>query len=194
MAIDRTPVYKRCRYHGIDPNLLGYTHKPSVRSRLSRTKPSAYALQLREKQKVKFIYGVLENQFRRTFEAAAREPGITGENLMRRMELRLDNVAFRLGLGKTRAEARQLVGHGRVTVNGRRVDIPSIELKAGDVVGLHPGAVQAVRTRRLSLGRRTPVWLSFDEEAMAGTVVSAPSRKDLDFEIRESMIVELYSK
>jgi small subunit ribosomal protein S4 len=194
MAIDRTPVFKRCRYLGIDPMLLGYTHKPSVRSRLSRTKPSAYALQLREKQKVKFIYGVLESQFRRTFEAAAREPGITGENLMRKMELRLDNVAFRLGLGKTRAEARQLVGHGRVLVNGRRVDIPSIELRSGDVVGVHPGSVQAVRTRRLSLGRRLPSWLSFDEEAMTGAVLGVPSRKDIDFDIKESMIVELYSK
>lgn len=194
MSIDRTPVFKRCRYLGIDPILLGYTHKPSVRSRLSRTKPSAYALQLKEKQKVKFIYGVLEKQFRRSFEAAAREPGITGENLMRKMELRLDNVAFRLGYAKTRAQARQLVGHRHILLNGKRVDIPSIVLKSGDVVSVHPDIVPAVRASRAANPRRTPSWLSLDEDALSGAVVQEPSRADIDFDVRESMIVELYSK
>lgn len=194
MAIDRTPVFKRCRYLGIDPVLLGYTHKPSVRTRIAKKKPSAYALQLKEKQKVKFIYGVLEKQFRRSFETASKLSGVTGENLLRLMELRLDNIAFRLGLAKTRAEARQLVTHGKLLLNGHRADIPSMELSGGDVVSVRPDAVQATRARRLSVGRKLPSWLSFDEEAMRGTVLQAPSRGDIDFDIKESMIVELYSK
>ena len=194
MAIDRTPVFKRCRYLGIDPLLLGYAHKPSVRTRLSRTKPSAYALQLKEKQKVKFIYGVLENQFRRTFEAAVKEPGITGENLLRKMELRLDNVVFRLGFAKTRIQARQLVGHRHVLLNGLRVDIASIELKSGDVISVRADIVPAVRNSRSANPRKTPSWLRLDEDSLSGTVLQTPSRAELDFDIRESMIVELYSK
>lgn len=194
MAIDRTPVFKRCRYLGIDPILLGYTHKPSRRQRLSRTKPSAYALQLKEKQKVKFVYGVLERQFRRTFDQAMRLPGATGENLMRLLELRLDNVAFRLGYAKTRAEARQLVSHRHVLVNGRRVDIPSIEVKPGDVIGIDPAIAQAAKTRRFALGRKSPAWLEVSEESLSGRVLHEPARGDIDFDVAESKIVELYSK
>lgn len=194
MAIDRSPVYKRCRYLGIEPIILGYAGKPSRRTRQTRNKPSGYALQLKEKQKLKFVYGVMERQFRLAFEDAARAPGITGENLLEAMESRLDNVAFRLGLASTRRAARQLVGHGHLTVNGRRADVPSLRVSTGDVVAVRSSSAPQIRPKALGSTRKIPSWLDFDPEALKATVSRRPARSDIDFDIKESMIVELYSK
>lgn len=194
MARDMTPRAKRCRRLGLEPSILGYTKKPSRRAKPAARRASAYAQQLTEKQKVKYVYGVLERQFRRVFERAAKGKGKTGETLLALLESRLDNVAYRLAWAKTRREARQLVSHGRVRVNGKTADIPSMELKPGDVVSLRPGAAAAVRARHLSLGRSVPGWLSLDVEAMSASILEIPPRSSVDFEIREHMIVELYSK
>ena len=198
MAINRTPVLKRCRQLGIDPGVLGYSSKKeSIRQPKRRRKESEYGMQLREKQKAKFIYGVLEKQFRGYFNKAKRQPGITGENLMRILESRLDNVVFRLGFARTRKEARQTVSHGHITVNGKRVDIPSYRVRPGDVVAVADKAKEmlVIKSALVSNERmQVPAWLEVDIEKLQGNVLSLPNRDQIDLDINEQLIVELYSK
>ena len=198
MAIDRTPVLKRCRQLGLDPVVLGYSsNKTSKREPKRRRKESEYGLQLREKQKVKFIYGVLEKQFRGYYKKAKAMPGITGENLMRILESRLDSVVFRLGFAKTRKEARQIVTHGHIQVNGKRVDIPSYRVKAGDLVSVAPKAkdMLVIKSALISNeGVEVPSWLEVDIEKLQGSVLALPTRDQIDLDIQEQLIVELYSK
>ena len=198
MAIDRTPVLKRCRQLGIDPAELGYTSKKeSIRQPKRRRKESEYGMQLREKQKVKFIYGVLEKQFHHYYERALREEGVTGENLMRTLERRLDNVVFRLGFARTRKEARQSVRHGHFQVNGRRVDIPSFLVKEGDVVSVAPKFHDLLPIKEALIQSErfeVPGWLEVDIEKLKGTVLSLPNRDQISGDINEQLIVELYSK
>lgn len=195
MAIARTPVFKRCDYLGIDPIVLGYTHKPSVRRKQKRRKKiSEYGLQLKEKQKVKFVYGVLEKQFKLTYQRAEKMSGMTGENLLRLMEQRFDNIVYRLGFATTRAQGRQLVNHGHLQINGKRVDIPSIRLKVGDEITVKPAVAQQIKLRRLSTNRAIPAWISFNEENFVAKIVGEPGRSDIDFDVTERAIVELYSK
>jgi small subunit ribosomal protein S4 len=198
MAIDRTPVLKRCRQLGIDPVVLGYSSKKeSKRQPKRRRRESEYGMQLREKQKAKFIYGVLEKQFRGYFKKAKSMPGITGDNLMQILESRLDNVVFRLGFARTRKEARQTVSHGHITVNGKRVDIPSYRVRPGDLVAVAPKAkdLLVIKSALVSNERvQVPVWLEVDIEKLQGSVLSLPLRDQIDLDIREQLIVELYSK
>ena len=198
MAINRTPVLKRCRQLGIDPVVLGYSSKKeSIRQPKRRRKESEYGMQLREKQKAKFIYGVLEKQFRGYFNKAKRQPGITGEHLMRILESRLDNVVFRLGFARTRKEARQTVSHGHITVNGKRVDIPSYRVRPGDVVAVADKAKEmlVIKSALVSNERmQVPAWLEVDIEKLQGNVLSLPNRDQIDLDINEQLIVELYSK
>ena len=198
MAINRTPVLKRCRQLGIDPVVLGYSSKKeSIRQPKRRRKESEYGMQLREKQKAKFIYGVLEKQIRGYFNKAKRQPGITGENLMRILESRLDNVVFRLGFARTRKEARQTVSHGHITVNGKRVDIPSYRVRPGDVVAVADKAKEmlVIKSALVSNERmQVPAWLEVDIEKLQGNVLSLPNRDQIDLDINEQLIVELYSK
>ena len=198
MAINRTPVLKRCRQLGIDPVVLGYSSsKTSKREVKQRRKESEYALQLREKQKVKFIYGVSEKQFRGYYERAKSMQGITGENLMRILESRLDNVIFRLGFARTRKEARQIVTHGHIQVNGKRVDVPSYRVKAGDLVSVAPKSkdLLVIKSALVSNARfQVPAWLEADIEKLQGSVLALPQRDQIDMDIREQLIVELYSK
>ena len=198
MAINRTPVLKRCRQLGIDPVVLGYSSKKeSIRQPTRRRKESEYGMQLREKQKAKFIYGVLEKQFRGYFNKAKRMPGITGDNLMQILESRLDNVVFRLGFAKTRKEARQAVSHGHILVNGRRVDIPSFRVRPGDLVAVAPKAKDMLVTKNAIVANasvQVPAWLEVDIEKLQGSVLSLPNRDQIDLDIREQLIVELYSK
>lgn len=198
MAINRTPVLKRCRQLGIDPVVLGYSSKKeSVRQPKRRRKESEYAMQLREKQKAKFIYGVLEKQFRGYFKRAKSMEGQTGENLMTILETRLDNVVFRLGFARTRKEARQMVTHGHICVNGRRVDIPSFRVRPGELVSVAPKAKEllVVKSALVSNERvQVPAWLEIDIEKLQGSVLSLPTRDQIDLDINEQLIVELYSK
>lgn len=198
MAINRTPVLKRCRQLGIDPVVLGYSSKKeSIRQPKRRRKESEYAMQLREKQKAKFIYGVLEKQFRGYFKRAKSMEGQTGENLMTILETRLDNVVFRLGFARTRKEARQMVTHGHICVNGRRVDIPSFRVRPGELVSVAPKAKEllVVKSSLVSNERvRVPAWLEIDIEKLQGSVLSLPTRDQIDLDINEQLIVELYSK
>ena len=198
MAINRTPVLKRCRQLGIDPVVLGYSSKKeSIRQPKRRRKESEYAMQLREKQKAKFIYGVLEKQFRGYFKRAKSMQGQTGENLMTILESRLDNVVFRLGFARTRKEARQMATHGHICVNGRRVDIPSFRVRAGELVSVAPKAKEllVVKSALVSNERvQVPAWLEIDIEKLQGSVLSLPTRDQIDMDINEQLIVELYSK
>ena len=198
MAINRTPVLKRCRQLGIDPVVLGYSSKKeSIRQPKRRRKESEYAMQLREKQKAEFIYGVLEKQFRGYFKRAKSMEGQTGENLMTILETRLDNVVFRLGFARTRKEARQMVTHGHICVNGRRVDIPSFRVRPGELVSVAPKAKEllVVKSALVSNERvQVPAWLEIDIEKLQGSVLSLPTRDQIDLDINEQLIVELYSK
>ena len=198
MAINRSPVLKRCRQLGIDPVVLGYSSKKeSIRQPKRRRKESEYAMQLREKQKAKFIYGVLEKQFRGYFKRAKSMEGQTGENLMTILETRLDNVVFRLGFARTRKEARQMVTHGHICVNGRRVDIPSFRVRPGELVSVAPKAKEllVVKSALVSNERvQVPAWLEIDIEKLQGSVLSLPTRDQIDLDINEQLIVELYSK
>ena len=198
MAINRTPVLKRCRQLGIDPVVLGYSSKKeSIRQPKRRRKESEYAMQLREKQKAKFIYGVLEKQFRGYFKRAKSMEGQTGENLMTILETRLDNVVFRLGFARTRKEARQMVTHGHICVNDRRVDIPSFRVRPGELVSVAPKAKEllVVKSALVSNERvQVPAWLEIDIEKLQGSVLSLPTRDQIDLDINEQLIVELYSK
>ena len=198
MAVDRTPVLKRCRSLGIDPIVMGYTKESKRNSQKRRRRQdSEYGIQLREKQKAKFIYGVLEKQFHMYYEKARRMNGVTGSNLMSLLESRLDNVVFRLGFARTRKEARQTVSHGHIFVNGRRVDIASYRVRPGDVVAVAPKAkdMLVIKSALVSAeNRQVPSWLELDIEKLQGTVLNIPSRDQIDMDIQEQLIVELYSK
>jgi len=197
MAVNRTPVLKRCRQLGIEPSVLGYKNKKSNRQPKRRRKESEYGMQLREKQKAKFIYGVLEKQFRGYFKRAKSMPGITGENLMAILETRLDNIVFRLGFASTRREARQTVTHGHITVNGKRVDIPSYRVRPGDLVAVAPKAKDLLVIKSALVSNESvqvPAWLEVDIEKLQGSVLSVPTRDQIDLDINEQLIVELYSK
>ena len=178
MAIDRTPVLKRCRSLGLDPVYLGIDKKSTRQLRRANRKISEYGLQLREKQKAKFIYGVLEKPFRNYYEKADRQPGMTGENLMKMLESRLDNVVFRLGFARTRKEARQIVGHKHVLVNGKQVTIPSYRVKAGDTVAIKENKKSGPRYKEIleaTGGRMVPDWLDADQENLSGNVKELPN-------------------
>jgi len=197
MAVNRTPVLKRCRSLDLDPVFLGYDKK-SKRQLIRRSrKMSEYGMQLREKQKAKFIYGVLEKPFRNYYDKADRMKGMTGENLMTMLESRLDNVVFRMGFARTRREARQVVGHKHVTVNGNLVNVPSYLVKAGDVIEIREKSKSIQRFKDISevtAGRLTPDWVDVDKEALKGTVSQLPKREQIDVPVNEMLIVELYSK
>lgn len=196
MAVNRVPVLKRCRALGLEPAYLGYDKKSNRAPRAGK-KLSEYGLQLREKQKAKFIYGVLEKPFRNYYAKADRMKGMTGENLMIMLETRLDSVIFRLGFARTRREARQVVGHKHVLVNGKCVNIPSYLIKAGDVIEIREKSKGLQRYKdilEVTGGRLVPEWLDVDQEALKGTVKQLPSREMIDVPVDEMLIVELYSK
>ena len=197
MAVNRVPVLKRCRSLGMDPVYLGIDKKSNRQLKRSNRKMSEYGLQLREKQKAKFIYGVLEKPFRNYFEKAQRQPGMTGPNLMILLESRLDNVVFRMGLARTRREARQIVDHKHVTVNGKQVNIPSYLVKAGDVIEIKEKCKGSQRYKdilEVTAGRLVPGWIEADQENLKGTVKELPAREAIDVPVDEMLIVELYSK
>ena len=197
MAVNRVPVLKRCRSLGLDPVYLGIDKKSKRRLERAGKKISEYGLQLREKQKAKFIYGVHEKPFRNYFVKADRMSGMTGENLMSMLELRLDNVIFRLGLARTRKEARQIVDHKHVLVNGKQVNIPSYLVSAGDTIEIKEKAKSSQRYKdilEVTGGRLVPEWLEADQENLKGTVKSVPTREMIDVPVDEMLIVELYSK
>ena len=197
MAINRTPVLKRCRQLGLDPSVLGYSKESRRQPARRRRQESEYGKQLREKQKTKFIYGVLEKQFHAYYEKARRMQGITGENLMKILESRLDNVVFRLGFARTRKEARQTVTHGHILVNGKRVDVPSYRVKAGDTVSVSPKAADLLVIKSALISNESvqvPAWLEVDIEKLQGNVISLPTRDQISGDINEQLIVELYSK
>ena len=198
MAVNRVPVLKRCRSLGLDPVYIGIDKQSNRELKRANKKMSEYALQLREKQKAKFIYGVLEKPFRNNFEKAQKlKYGTTGENLMIILELRLDNVLFRMGYGRTRKEARQIVDHKHVLVNGKCVNIPSYEVKVGDVISIkekHKSAQRYKDILEVTGGRMVPAWLEADHENLTGVVKEVPSRDMIDVPVNEMLIVELYSK
>ncbi|MBE6003514.1 MAG: 30S ribosomal protein S4 [Lachnospiraceae bacterium] len=197
MAVDKTPVLKRCRSLGLDPVFLGIDKKSNRQLRNPRRKMSEYGTQLREKQKAKFIYGVLEKPFRNYYAKANKMKGQTGTNLMVLLESRLDNVIFRMGLARTRREARQIVGHRLITVNGKVVNIPSYLVSAGDVVAVKENKKSLQRFKdilEVTNGRLTPAWLDADQENLKATVKQLPTREEIDVPVNEMLIVELYSK
>ena len=202
MAKNTQPVVKRAKALGVTPASLGYTGKSKVDTIRNpkaqvRRKQSEYGMQLNEKQKVKFIYGVLEKQFRLYYERAEKMPGITGENLLAILEQRLDNVVFRLGFAMTRREARQLVNHGHVTVNGRKVNIPSFQVKPGMVISLTEKGKSMQKVKENiedNAFRPAPKWIEYDKNNMTAKIVAVPARDDIDMPIEEHLIVELYSK
>ena len=197
MAVNRVPALKRCRSLDLDPTFLGYDKKSNRTSARAGKKVSEYGLQLREKQKAKFIYGVLEKPFRNYYKKAERMKGMTGENLMVMLECRLDSIVFRLGFARTRREARQIVGHKHFMVNGKTVSIPSYQVKAGDVIEIREKARSLQRYKdilEVTGGRLVPEWLEADQEAMKGTVKYLPTREMIDVPVDEMLIVELYSK
>lgn len=197
MAVNRVPVLKRCRSLGLDPIYLGIDKKSTRQLKRANRKVSEYGLQLREKQKAKFIYGVLEKPFRNYYKKAERLNGQTGENLMILLESRLDNVLFRMGFGRTRKETRQIVDHKHVLVNGKCVNIPSYLVKAGDVIEIkekHKGDTRYKMILDVTAGRLIPAWLEVDQENLKGTVKALPTREEIDVPVDEMLIVELYSK
>ena len=198
MANNKEPIAKKCRSLDVSPAALGYGNKKSKRNPGGnrRRKVSEYGTQLREKQKVKFVYGVLEKQFHRYYMKAANMKGITGANLLQLLERRLDNVVYRLGLAKTRRMARQIVVHGHILVNGKKVDIPSALVKVGDVITLRERSRESemFKSLREGTGAVTPKWLAFDAPTLTGTVNALPAREDIDYPVQEHLIVELYSR
>ena len=198
MAVNKQPIARKCRSFDISPAVMGYSNKKSNRNPggTRRKKVSEYGAQLKEKQKVNFVYGILEKQFNRYFERAASMKGITGDNMLQLLELRLDNVVYRLGLAKTRRMARQVVGHGHIRVNGKKVDIPSYSVKVGDVITLRPASAEKEMFKSLREGTSvlTPKWLTFDAQNLTGTVNALPAREDIDLQVQENMIVEFYSR
>ena len=197
MAVNRTPVLKRCRSLEMDPVYLGIDKKSRRKAKNAGRKVSEYGMQLREKQKAKFIYGVLEKPFRNYYKKAEKQKGMTGENLMVLLESRLDNVVFRMGLARTRREARQIVDHKHVLVNGKCVNIPSYLVKAGDTIEIKEKCKGSERYKgilEVTGGRLVPEWLDVNQEALSGTVKELPSRDEIDVPVNETLIVELYSK
>ena len=197
MAINRTPILKRCRSLGLEPQVLGYDKKSKRQLIRSGRKVSEYGLQLREKQKAKFIYGVLEKPFHNYYEKAEQKKGMTGENLLIMLESRLDNVVFRLGFARTRKEARQIVGHRQILVNGKNVQIASYQVKAGDTIEVRENKKGSVRYKEIlevTAGRIVPEWLEADPENLKGTIKALPTREEIDVPVDEMLIVELYSK
>ena len=197
MAVNRVPVLKKCRSLGLDPIYLGIDKKSTRELKRANRKVSEYGLQLREKQKAKFIYGVLEKPFHNYYEKAERMPGMTGTNLMTILESRLDNVIFRLGFARTRQEARQIVDHKHVLVNGKQVNIPSYLVKAGDTIEIKEKVKSMQRYKdilEVTGGRLVPEWLESDQENLKGVVKELPSREVIDVPVNEMLIVELYSK
>ena len=206
MAINKQPIARKCRsFDGLSPAVMGYAKKVYTDEKAAqlgkaanprRKKVSQYGQQLKEKQKVKFVYGVLEKQFEKYYHKATNMKGITGDNMLQLLEQRLDNVVYRLGLGKTRRAARQIVVHGHIRVNGQKVDIPSYSVKVGDVITLRQKSTESelFKGLREGTGVVTPKWLSFDAQNLTGKVEALPTREDVDFEPQMSMIVEFYSR
>ena len=197
MAKNRQPVLKRCKTLGLSPAVLGYSKSTTREPKQMRRKQSEYGLQLAEKQKVKFIYGVLEKQFHMYYEKAERKQGITGELLLQELERRLDNVVFRMGFANTRREARQLVNHAHFTVNGQKVNIPSFQVKPGDVVAVREKSRAGTKFKTLleENGKKAcPKWIEKASDAFEGKIVAMPARDDIDYDVEEHLIVELYSK
>lgn len=197
MAVNRTPVLKRCRSLGLEPSYLGYDKKSKRQNARAGKKVSEYGLQLREKQKAKFIYGILEKPFRNYYEKADRMKGMTGENLMIMLESRLDSVVFRMGFARTRREARQVVDHKHVLVNGKVINIPSYLIKAGDVIEIKESAKTMQRYKdivEVTGGRLVPEWMDVDIDNFKGTIKNLPTREMIDVPVDEMLIVELYSK
>ncbi len=197
MAKNTQPVLKRCKTLGLSPAVLGYSKETKRNPKQMRRKQSEYGMQLIEKQKVKFIYGVLEKQFRSYYEKAERKQGITGELLLQELERRLDSVVFRMGYASTRREARQLVNHGHFTVNGKRVNIPSYQVRLGDVVAVSEKFRASEKMKALieEFGKKPmPKWIDKAADALEGKIIAMPARDDIDYEVSEHLIVELYSK
>ena len=198
MAKNNQPVLKRCKTLGLSPAVLGYSKETNRNPKANaRRKQSEYGKQLAEKQKVKFIYGVLEKQFHHYYEKAERMRGITGENMLQELERRLDNVVYRMGFASTRREARQLVNHGHFTVNGKRCNIPSAQVKVGDVIAVCQKSQASVKFKTLieEYGKKAvPQWMERVADSFEGKIVALPVREDIDFEVSENLIVELYSK
>ncbi|MBP0981424.1 MAG: 30S ribosomal protein S4 [Oscillospiraceae bacterium] len=197
MATNKQPILKRCKTLKISPVVMGINKESNRNQKQNRRKQSEYALQLNEKQKLKFIYGVLEKQFYKYYTMATKTNGITGEVLLQLLERRLDNVVFRLGYASTRREARQLIGHGHFTVNGAKVDIPSYLVKPGEVIAIREKSRSSVKFKTVMEANEkwlVPKWLTKDAANFSGTVVAMPERGDIDFEVAEHLIVELYSK
>ena len=197
MAVNRVPVLKRCRSLDLDPTFLGYDKKSKRTSARAGKKMSEYGLQLREKQKAKFIYGVLEKPFRNYYDIAERMKGQTGPNLMTLLESRLDNVVFRMGFARTRREARQVVLHKFILVNGKQINVPSYRIKAGDVIEVKEAARNIQRFKditEITAGRLVPEWIDVNKDNLQGTVKELPSREVIDVPVDEMLIVELYSK
>jgi len=198
MAINRQPVMKRSRSLGIEASFTGSSKRSKKKPPMTRRKVSEYGLQLKEKQKAKFCYGVLEKQFKAYFNKASKmREGIVGENLLILLEMRLDNVVYRMGLARTRLEARQLVSHKLITVNGRKINIPSYHTKPGDIIEVNPGRKDSVRFKDIVAatdGRRVENWLEFDNNNLKGSILAMPNREQIDTPVNETFIVELYSK
>lgn len=195
MARNREPVLKRAKALGIEPQYMGINKKSKRQVQQSRRKKSEYGLQLNEKQKVKFVYGLQEKQFRTTFDKASKRPGLAGANLLIMLESRFDNVVFRMGFAGTRREARQLVNHGHFLVNGKKANIPSMELKAGDVITVKEKSQSSPKFKELKeMVITTPQWISIDLDKLEGKILTAPTREDIDLPIAEHNIVEFYSR
>lgn len=195
MARDRQPILKKCRTLGLDPSILGVNKKSKRNIRPNANKKlTEYGIQLREKQKARFVYGVMEKQFYKLYEEATRKEGVTGDLLLQYLERRLDNVVYRLGFGTTRRQSRQIVSHGHILINGKRVDIASYRVKQGDVISLKEGSSELSIIKE-SVGKRTvPGWLSLEESSLVAKVLENPTRDAVDFEINEAMIIEFYSR
>lgn len=197
MANNKQAILRRCKTLGVSPNVLGIDKETRRNPKKSRRKQSEYGLQLNEKQKVRFVYNVLEKPFRRYYERAVKSDGITGEVLLQLLERRLDNVVYRLGFASTRREGRQLVNHGHFTINGKRANIPSMQVKPGDVVAVKEKSRKSAKFQTLAEVNAksfVPKWLEKDRENFSGKVVAMPERQDIDFDVQEHLIVELYSK
>jgi small subunit ribosomal protein S4 len=195
MAINRQPVLKRCRALGLDPIVLGINKKSNRGPRPNANqKPTEYAIQLREKQKAKFVYAVMEKQFRKLYEEASRKDGVTGLNLIQYLERRLENVVYRMGFASTRRQARQVVSHGHVSVNGRRVNIASYRVKAGDVVAVIENSKNVDLIKSSLEEANAPAWIELDKANFAGKILQNPTKDDMDFELNEALIVEFYSR
>ena len=195
MAKNTQPVLKRARALGIDPGFMGIYKKSKRNPVRSQKKKSNYALQLNEKQKVKFVYGLLEKQFRNTYDKAAKRPASAGENLLIMLEQRFDNVVYRMGFAATRREARQLVNHGHFTLNGKKANIPSMEIKVGDVIAVKEKSKSSPKFTQLrEMAITTPKWITIDTDKLEGKIIAMPTREDVDLPVEEHRIVELYSK